>query len=1024
MMRWLLVAAVLLLVTAGGAVSIDTWESDSNIVAGLGDIGWLSCPTVFQNDSTWYLISGKNAGTFSGFNWTGSTWQSDSGIISGLGDVGEMSSPTVFQNDSTWYLISGNHDGMFFGFNWTGSTWQSDSGIISGLGSIGNEAYPMVFQKDSTWYLISGQSIGSYRGFNWTGSTWQSDSGIISGLPAYSETAPTVFQKDSTWYLISGKNAGTFSGFNWTGSTWQSDSGIVSGLGDVGYHSTPTLFQKDGSWYLISGERYGLFYGYNLFLAPINLTYTKGKFWVNHTWEAGSGAIVTDSYNVSINEIWYNGTTDTYYNNTLITWGGWSNATVYAYNTTYGLSTEYVSEDVQLPYPIPAVPSGAGSTWDYYWVNHTWTEGSSYGIWCGDTDSYNVSINGTWHNSTTNTYYNNTGLSSHGWSNASIYAFNNTAGINETHIYQNVQMVNRAITITNTSDWSGWEGENVYVDYDASDLDSDTPTFSCNRTDLFADFDTANGTGNWTTAANGTFKINFGVSDGWGSTNNYTMTVVSIVTTPATPTNLAYNTGCHWVNHTWVAGIGTATDSYNVSVNGVWYNTTTDTFYNESDMSPIGWSNISVYAFNNSQGTISNTNVYQNVQIPRCPSLCPFTFYDPFHYYGVHNSKVAGEGGWLPCDDNVYVHSDYGINFYSTSEGDNIVYGTWDPLVEDYTSCYHGIDATGDCEIIYLHADIRITTTHNSARVYVGEPFYDANNPTNPTHELIGFQFDIDSDGNIIIHLLGTPGTYPDVIVMARPGDWISVSVAYDLTTKEYIYLEAIDSETTHTLYDISTTYTTQTRELSNVTLRFGTDSGSMSFGGLCYVDNVYVSSLEYNSTPTYVILTDASGNQIMNTQVAIYDKSLDAYTQKWENNEDGIIRISSGASGEPQVSVRTFDGIYTRQFQTDESGGIVNWTIPLNYNLKVYPEDQSGVPLTGVFAGLSEYTPHDPLSFWGFSMSGSKYVPVMNTSGFLMCDIYAEKGGYEDYSETALNWTSKSALVKDYRHTITLTKE
>jgi len=101
-----------------------------------------------------------------------------------------------------------------------------------------------------------------------------------------------------------------------------------------------------------------------------------------------------------------------------------------------------------------------------------------------------------------------------------------------------------------------------------------------------------------------------------------------------------------------------------------------------------------------------------------------------------------------------------------------------------------------------------------------------------------------------------------------------------------------------------------------------------------------------------------------------------------------------------------------------------VNWTIPLNYNLKVYPEDQSGVPLTGVFAGLSEYTPHDPLSFWGFSMSGSKYVPVMNTSGFLMCDIYAEKGGYEDYSETALNWTSKSALVKDYRHTITLTKE
>jgi len=72
------------------------------------------------------------------------------------------------------------------------------------------------------------------------------------------------------------------------------------------------------------------------------------------------------------------------------------------------------------------------------------------------------------------------------WSNASIYAFNNTAGINETYIYQNVQMANRAITITNTSGWTGWEGENVYVDHDATDPDSDSPTFSCNRTDLFA----------------------------------------------------------------------------------------------------------------------------------------------------------------------------------------------------------------------------------------------------------------------------------------------------------------------------------------------------------------------------------------------------------------------------------------------------------------------------------------------------------------------------------------------------------
>ena len=612
MMRWLLVAAVLLLVTAGGAVGTDTWGGDSNIVAGLGDIGWLSAPTVFQKDSTWYLITGNYSGEFSGFNWTGSTWQNDTGIVSGLGDVGGMSSPTVFQKDDTWYLISGEHDGNFYGFNWTGSAWQSDSGIVSGLGKIGNEAYPTVFQKDDTWYLISGQSIGTYRGFNWTGSTWQSDSGIVSGLTTYSESAPTVFQKDSTWYVIIGQHDGHFYGFNWTGSAWQSDSGIVSGLGDVGYHSTPTLFQKDGSWYLISGERYGQFYGYRISTpTPIDLSHTKGVFWVNHTWAVGSGAIVTDSYNVSINGTWHNDTTTTYYNNTLSTYGDWSNITVYGYNTTHGLSTGYVSEDVQLPYPVPAVPTGAGSTWDYYWVNHTWAEGSSYGVWYGETDSYNVSINGTWHNGTTDTHYNNTGLPPHGWSNASIYAFNNTGGINETYIYQHVQISNQNITITNTSDWNDWEGANVYVDYDAVDPDSDTPTFSCNRTDLFTDFDTATGQGNWTSPVAGVYYVDFGVSDGWGSTDNYTMTILA----SAGPTNLDHTIGNTWVNHTWSPSDGgLITDSYNVSINETWHNGTTDTHYNNTGLPPHGWSNASIYAFNNTGG-INETYIYQHVQI-------------------------------------------------------------------------------------------------------------------------------------------------------------------------------------------------------------------------------------------------------------------------------------------------------------------------------------------------------------------------------------------------------------------------
>jgi hypothetical protein len=67
----------------------------------------------------------------------------------------------------------------------------------------------------------------------------------------------------------------------------------------------------------------------------------------------------------------------------------------------------------------------------------------------------------------------------------------------------------------------------VYVDYDFIDVDSDTPTFGCNRTDLFTDFNTDTGSGTWSTGITdaGTYFVDFGVSDGQGSTDNYTMTI-------------------------------------------------------------------------------------------------------------------------------------------------------------------------------------------------------------------------------------------------------------------------------------------------------------------------------------------------------------------------------------------------------------------------------------------------------------------------------------------------------------------
>jgi len=42
---------------------------------------------------------------------------------------------------------------------------------------------------------------------------------------------------------------------------------------------------------------------------------------------------------------------------------------------------------------------------------------------------------------------------------------------------------------------------------------------------------------------------------------------------PPTPTTLQHTTGNFWVHHTWEAGAGNVTDSYNITVNSVWHKT-------------------------------------------------------------------------------------------------------------------------------------------------------------------------------------------------------------------------------------------------------------------------------------------------------------------------------------------------------------------------------------------------------------------------------------------------------------------
>ena len=159
---------------------------------------------------------------------------------------------------------------------------------------------------------------------------------------------------------------------------------------------------------------------------PTNLQNTTGQFWINHTWQSGTGN-VTDSYNVSVNNVWHKITTNNYWNTTY-TFGNntWQNITIWAYNKSNieVLSNNNVSQNTQLYFTN--FPTDLQKTYNHTWANWTW--GESY-IGTHIIDSYNVSVNNTWYNTTIDQYYNHTGLDYGCTSLIIVYGYNNTNGL-------------------------------------------------------------------------------------------------------------------------------------------------------------------------------------------------------------------------------------------------------------------------------------------------------------------------------------------------------------------------------------------------------------------------------------------------------------------------------------------------------------------------------------------------------------------------------------------------------------------
>jgi parallel beta-helix repeat protein len=194
----------------------------------------------------------------------------------------------------------------------------------------------------------------------------------------------------------------------------------------------------------------------------------------------------------------------------------WNTATADAGVYTWRFNVENVYTisdycDVTITVYHYASPTNLAATTGNFWINHTWNGN-------GFVDSYNVSVNDVWSNGSTDQYYYHV-TTPHAWSNISVAAFNDTTGLSS-FISNDVQVPNNPIALTNyTTLMLATAGDNVTVDMNHEDLDGDTATYYCSRMDLFTDFNTADGTGQYTNAVNGTHEVIFGVTDGYGWSN-------------------------------------------------------------------------------------------------------------------------------------------------------------------------------------------------------------------------------------------------------------------------------------------------------------------------------------------------------------------------------------------------------------------------------------------------------------------------------------------------------------------------
>ena len=253
---------------------------------------------------------------------------------------------------------------------------------------------------------------------------------------------------------------------------------------------------------------------------PTNLTNTTGNFWVNHTWDSGAN---TDTFNVSQNNSWTNDSALTYFNASVGA-HGWSNITIYGYNTTSDQLSSSVSQNTQVPNNAPVLTGVPDSNTDEdVPINNAFDLDTYFSDVDSDSPAYSVYSNNQTGNVTPSIDGSNVvsySLAANWYGAAEIvYKVEDGYGGSDTDtVIVTVNSLNDPPILQGIGPQSVNEGQTVTIevagtDVETPDVDLD---FTCNRTDLFTDFSISGGWTEWVTnySSSGVYNVLFTVSDG------------------------------------------------------------------------------------------------------------------------------------------------------------------------------------------------------------------------------------------------------------------------------------------------------------------------------------------------------------------------------------------------------------------------------------------------------------------------------------------------------------------------------